>query len=158
MNVQRLSHIGICVSELERSVAFYRDALGFEEISRLRVSGQRRAKKIVRFELAYRLPQRRQQFIGGGAASLHKGFAAGFAEQFELNLPQPCGCLLFREAQAGGFHAGPGMMSGPAIGADNQSALQFDAKLATPAFERACRHKFEIIEMRVNAKNFHELD
>jgi glyoxylase I family protein len=39
MNVQRLSHIGICVSELERSVAFYRDALGFVEASRLQVSG-----------------------------------------------------------------------------------------------------------------------
>lgn len=39
MSVQRLSHIGICVCELERSVAFYRDALGFEEVSRLQVSG-----------------------------------------------------------------------------------------------------------------------
>ena len=39
MNVQRLSHIGICVSELDRSVAFYRDALGFTEISRLRLVG-----------------------------------------------------------------------------------------------------------------------
>jgi len=44
MSVQRLSHIGICVSELERSVAFYRDALGFEEISRLRVSGPESAR------------------------------------------------------------------------------------------------------------------
>jgi len=44
MNVQRLSHIGICVSELERSVAFYRDALGFEEISRLQVSGSESAR------------------------------------------------------------------------------------------------------------------
>lgn len=39
MNVQRLSHIGICVSELDRSVAFYRDALGFSEISRLQLDG-----------------------------------------------------------------------------------------------------------------------
>jgi glyoxylase I family protein len=39
MSVQRLSHIGICVSDLERSVAFYCDVLGFEEQSRLRVSG-----------------------------------------------------------------------------------------------------------------------
>jgi glyoxylase I family protein len=37
--VQRLSHIGICVSDLERSTAFYRDALGFEERSGLEVSG-----------------------------------------------------------------------------------------------------------------------
>ncbi len=44
MSVQRLSHIGICVSELERSVAFYRDALGFEEISRLQVSGPESAR------------------------------------------------------------------------------------------------------------------
>ena len=39
MSVQRLSHIGICVSELERSVSFYREALGFLELSRLQVTG-----------------------------------------------------------------------------------------------------------------------
>ncbi|OBH96924.1 VOC family protein [Mycobacterium sp. E2733] len=33
----RLTHIGLCVSELERSVEFYRDALGFEEPGRMRV-------------------------------------------------------------------------------------------------------------------------
>lgn len=38
-NLQRLSHIGICVAELERSVAFYRDVLGFQELSRLDVTG-----------------------------------------------------------------------------------------------------------------------
>ena len=39
MGVQRLSHIGICVSDLERSIAFYRDALGFALLSELEVSG-----------------------------------------------------------------------------------------------------------------------
>jgi catechol 2,3-dioxygenase-like lactoylglutathione lyase family enzyme len=39
MQVQRLSHIGICVTDLEASVVFYRDALGFSELSRLEVSG-----------------------------------------------------------------------------------------------------------------------
>lgn len=39
MNVQRLSHIGICVAELERSVRFYRDVLGFRELSRLALEG-----------------------------------------------------------------------------------------------------------------------
>ncbi len=39
MGVQRISHIGICVSDLERSVAFYRDALGFQLLSDLEVSG-----------------------------------------------------------------------------------------------------------------------
>lgn len=37
--VLRLSHVGICVADLERSLAFYR-ALGFVERSRLRVAGQ----------------------------------------------------------------------------------------------------------------------
>jgi catechol 2,3-dioxygenase-like lactoylglutathione lyase family enzyme len=36
--VLRLSHIGLCVSDLERSLAFYR-ALGFRERSRLRMAG-----------------------------------------------------------------------------------------------------------------------
>ena len=39
MSVLRLSHIGVCVSDLERSVAFYRDALGFRQISAIDVSG-----------------------------------------------------------------------------------------------------------------------
>jgi len=36
MSVRRLSHHGLCVSDLERSLAFYRDGLGFAEVSRLR--------------------------------------------------------------------------------------------------------------------------
>lgn len=40
MTVQRLSHIGICVSDLKASVAFYCKALGFRELSRLSVKGE----------------------------------------------------------------------------------------------------------------------
>lgn len=36
----RVSHLGICVSDLERSLAFYRDALGFAFESELRVEGE----------------------------------------------------------------------------------------------------------------------
>jgi len=36
MTVRRLSHHGLCVSDLERALAFYRDGLGFAEVSRLR--------------------------------------------------------------------------------------------------------------------------
>ena len=39
MAVQHVSHIGICVSNLERSLVFYRDGLGFRERSKLDVSG-----------------------------------------------------------------------------------------------------------------------
>ncbi len=35
-SIRRLTHLGICVSELERSVAFYRHALGFAEVGRFR--------------------------------------------------------------------------------------------------------------------------
>lgn len=35
MTIQRLTHLGICVSDLERSLAFYRDVLGFVEVGRL---------------------------------------------------------------------------------------------------------------------------
>jgi catechol 2,3-dioxygenase-like lactoylglutathione lyase family enzyme len=35
--VLSLSHLGICVSDLERSLAFYRDALGFELVGEHRV-------------------------------------------------------------------------------------------------------------------------
>jgi catechol 2,3-dioxygenase-like lactoylglutathione lyase family enzyme len=40
MAIERFSHVGICVSDLERSMAFYRDGLGFREVARLDVSGE----------------------------------------------------------------------------------------------------------------------
>lgn len=44
MNVQRLTHMGICVSDLERSLRFYRDVLGFKEVAHLEVGGEHSAK------------------------------------------------------------------------------------------------------------------
>ena len=38
--VLRLTHLGICVSDLDRSAAFYRDALGFRELGRLEVASR----------------------------------------------------------------------------------------------------------------------
>jgi catechol 2,3-dioxygenase-like lactoylglutathione lyase family enzyme len=38
--VQRLSHLGICVSDLERSLRFYRDLLGFAVEHELEIAGQ----------------------------------------------------------------------------------------------------------------------
>jgi catechol 2,3-dioxygenase-like lactoylglutathione lyase family enzyme len=38
VSVRRLSHHGLCVADLARSLAFYRDGLGFSEISRVRFS------------------------------------------------------------------------------------------------------------------------
>lgn len=35
LSVRRLTHFGICVSDLERSLRFYRDALGFSEVGRI---------------------------------------------------------------------------------------------------------------------------
>jgi glyoxylase I family protein len=39
MEVQRLTHLGICVSDLERSLRFYRDVLGCKEVGRLEMEG-----------------------------------------------------------------------------------------------------------------------
>jgi glyoxylase I family protein len=39
MPITRFSHVGICVADLDRSLAFYRDALGFQEVKRLDVAG-----------------------------------------------------------------------------------------------------------------------
>jgi glyoxylase I family protein len=36
VSVRRLSHLGLCVSDLARALAFYRDGLGFTELSRKR--------------------------------------------------------------------------------------------------------------------------
>ncbi len=40
MSILRLTHIGICVSDMERSLRFYRDLLGFNYLSRLDVEGE----------------------------------------------------------------------------------------------------------------------
>ena len=40
MAVLRMTHVGICVSDLERSIQFYRDLLGFAYRSELRVQGE----------------------------------------------------------------------------------------------------------------------
>jgi catechol 2,3-dioxygenase-like lactoylglutathione lyase family enzyme len=40
MAVLRMTHIGICVTDLERSVRFYRDGLGFAYRAELRVQGE----------------------------------------------------------------------------------------------------------------------
>ena len=37
--IHRFSHVGICVSDLDRSLAFSRDALGFREVRRFEVAG-----------------------------------------------------------------------------------------------------------------------
>jgi glyoxylase I family protein len=39
MHIQRLTHLGICVSDLERSLRFYRDVLGCKEVGRLEMDG-----------------------------------------------------------------------------------------------------------------------
>jgi catechol 2,3-dioxygenase-like lactoylglutathione lyase family enzyme len=40
LSIQRLTHVGICVSDLERSLAFYRDLLGFAPEHELKVEGE----------------------------------------------------------------------------------------------------------------------
>ena len=39
MKIRMLTHIGICVSDLDRSTAFYRDVLGCKQVGRLVASG-----------------------------------------------------------------------------------------------------------------------
>ena len=39
MLVQRLTHLGICVSDIGRSLRFYRDLLGCKEVGRLEMEG-----------------------------------------------------------------------------------------------------------------------
>jgi catechol 2,3-dioxygenase-like lactoylglutathione lyase family enzyme len=54
MSVQRLSHLGICVSDLARAVGFYRDALGFAERGPLEVAGEPAARLLGLPELKLR--------------------------------------------------------------------------------------------------------
>ena len=35
MSIRRFSHLGLCVSDLDRASAFYQRAIGFEEVARL---------------------------------------------------------------------------------------------------------------------------
>jgi catechol 2,3-dioxygenase-like lactoylglutathione lyase family enzyme len=38
--IRRLSHVGLCVSDLERSLRFYCEGLGFREVSALELAGE----------------------------------------------------------------------------------------------------------------------
>ena len=38
--ILRATHVGICVTDLERSIEFYRDRLGFQYLSRIHVVGE----------------------------------------------------------------------------------------------------------------------
>jgi catechol 2,3-dioxygenase-like lactoylglutathione lyase family enzyme len=40
MSILRFTHIGICVADLDRSICFYRDVLGFQFRSELRIGGE----------------------------------------------------------------------------------------------------------------------
>ncbi|MGH7896761.1 MAG: VOC family protein [Candidatus Binatia bacterium] len=40
MPVERVTHVGVCVTDLARSVAFYRDLLGFRCLSEIHVAGE----------------------------------------------------------------------------------------------------------------------
>ena len=46
MPIQAVTHVGICVSDLERSRALYRDVLGFKELSKLSVDDDKSKKFI----------------------------------------------------------------------------------------------------------------
>ncbi|MFT4572033.1 MAG: catechol 2,3-dioxygenase-like lactoylglutathione lyase family enzyme, partial [Candidatus Binatia bacterium] len=49
MSILRFGHIGICVSDMETSVAFYRGLLGFRRLSSVNVSGDD-ADKLLRLK------------------------------------------------------------------------------------------------------------
>ncbi|MBJ22113.1 MAG: VOC family protein [bacterium] len=40
MTIEYLMHVGVCVRDLERSISFYRDGLGFKEAGRLEIDGE----------------------------------------------------------------------------------------------------------------------
>ena len=40
MPILRVTHVGVCVTDLERSIAFYRDTLGFRYLSQIHVAGE----------------------------------------------------------------------------------------------------------------------
>ena len=57
MAIQRVTHVGVCVSDMERSIRFYRDLLGFQYLSRIHLVGEPSdtllALKDVDFHAAY---------------------------------------------------------------------------------------------------------
>lgn len=49
LSILRIGHLGICVSDLERSLPFYRDLLGFRPMSHVNVQGAE-ADRLLRLE------------------------------------------------------------------------------------------------------------
>ena len=54
MAIQTFSHLGICVSDLDRSRAFYIDQLGYHEVAHLDVEGEEPARLLMLEELELR--------------------------------------------------------------------------------------------------------
>jgi len=49
VSILRLGHLGICVSDMEKSISFYRDLLGFRPLSQVSVQGEE-ADRLLRLE------------------------------------------------------------------------------------------------------------
>jgi len=54
MGIEYVMHVGVCVRDLERSIRFYRDGLGFSEAGRLEVDGEPTATMLGMPELELR--------------------------------------------------------------------------------------------------------
>lgn len=54
MSVEYVMHVGVCVRDLERSIRFYRDGLGFQEAGRLEIDGEPTATMLQMPELSLR--------------------------------------------------------------------------------------------------------
>jgi len=54
MGIEYVMHAGVCVRDLERSIRFYRDGLGFSEAGRLEIDGEPTATMLEMPELELR--------------------------------------------------------------------------------------------------------
>ena len=116
---------------------------------------QRRAKQIIRLEIANGFPQRREQIRVDLQTRFARDPAVRLAQRIEFVTADFCGCQLFLQTDSAGVCARPKMMAGLPIGANDDFGAQPAAGFAFPQLEGARGGEFVVIEMRVDEKNFH---
>ena len=123
--------------------------------SRQRIAGERRAEDIVRFVIANRLPQGRQQFGRHLQAGLARRLAVRQSKQLELVPANPRGRRLLRQSNAPRLLPRAEMMSRFPVGADKHFGLECNSQFSPPQLKRAGRRELVIIEVRVDKEDFH---
>ncbi len=119
------------------------------------VVGQWGAEEVIGLEVADGLPERGQEVAGDEQAGLAGHASVGQAEELPVVVAKPSGGVLFLAAEAAGFGAGAEVVTGFAVGTDDDAGLEVGAEGLSPAGEGAGGGELVVVEMGMEEQGFH---